>query len=210
MKEKDIWKRYERKIREREYKRKERYKIKKERDKEEREKWEQRKRYSLFSSFFLSLSFFLLSSSFFFLSFFFFFSDPHLRKFSIWKLNVGVCFGALVNSCFFLGSKVMLVLMKLVILVSKTSFANRNSRIISEFAETVALPFSKQKKVQHLLAVETLNQMIILVQEAQSLRKEESTESTATKPVENTQPITVQPETSNATVELKSQKQPQI
>jgi len=128
--------------------------------------------------------------------------NPHLRKFSIRKLNVGVC-SVLLSTLLLLGAAAQVSADE----VSDSGAQNEVSQTgIAESsvnsAETVASEHLHAKESSALaFATETPQS-----DDNPSLRSSEpekvegSTESTATKSVENTQPITVHPEISNAAV----------
>ncbi|MCY7040541.1 CshA/CshB family fibrillar adhesin-related protein [Streptococcus sanguinis] len=128
--------------------------------------------------------------------------NPHLRKFSIRKLNVGVC-SVLLSTLLLLGAAAQVSADE----ASDSGAQNEVSQTgISETsvnsAETVASEHLQAKESSALaFATETpQSDDNPSPRSSEPEKVEESTESTATKPVENTQPITVHPETSNATV----------
>ena len=128
--------------------------------------------------------------------------NPHLRKFSIRKLNVGVC-SVLLSTLLLLGAATQVSADETVSSgtqseVSQTGIAE--SSVNS--AETVASEHLHAKESSALpFATETLQSDDNPSPRSSEPEKvEESTESTATKSVEDTQPITVHPETSNAAV----------
>ena len=128
--------------------------------------------------------------------------NPHLRKFSIRKLNVGVC-SVLLSTLLLLGAAAQVSADE----VSDSGAQNEVSQTgIAESsvnsAETVASEHLHAKESSALpFATETpQSDDNPSPRSSEPEKVEESTESTATKPVENTQPITVHPETSNAAV----------
>ncbi|EGG40269.1 CshA family fibrillar surface protein C [Streptococcus sanguinis SK1087] len=128
--------------------------------------------------------------------------NPHLRKFSIRKLNVGVC-SVLLSTLLLLGAAAQVSADE----VSDSGAQNEVSQTgIAESsvnsAETVASEHLHAKESSALaFATETpQSDDNPSLRSSEPEKVEESTESTATKPVENTQPITVHPETSNAAV----------
>ncbi len=128
--------------------------------------------------------------------------NPHLRKFSIRKLNVGVC-SVLLSTLLLLGAAAQVSADE----ASDSGAQNDVSQTgIAESsvnsAETVASEHLHAKESSALaFATETLQSDDNPSPRSSEPEKvEESTESTATKSVEDTQPITVHPETSNAAV----------
>ena len=128
--------------------------------------------------------------------------NPHLRKFSIRKLNVGVC-SVLLSTLLLLGAAAQVSADE----ASDSGVQNDVSQTgIAESsvnsAETVASEHLHAKESSALaFATETLQSDDNPSPRSSEPEKvEESTESTATKSVEDTQPITVHPETSNAAV----------
>ena len=128
--------------------------------------------------------------------------NPHLRKFSIRKLNVGVC-SVLLSTLLLLGAAAQVSADE----ASDSGAQNEVSQTgIAESsvnsAETVASEHLHAKESSALpFATDTpQSDDNPSPRSSDSEKVEEPTESTATKPVENTQPITVQPETSNAAV----------
>ena len=128
--------------------------------------------------------------------------NPHLRKFSIRKLNVGVC-SVLLSTLLLLGAAAQVSADETVSSgtqseVSQTGIAE--SSVNS--AETVASEHLHAKESSALPFATDTSQSDDnpSPRSSDSEKVEEPTESTTTKPVENTQPITVQPETSNAAV----------
>ncbi|MCC3171612.1 CshA/CshB family fibrillar adhesin-related protein [Streptococcus sanguinis] len=128
--------------------------------------------------------------------------NPHLRKFSIRKLNVGVC-SVLLSTLLLLGAAAQVSADE----VSDSGAQNEVSQTgIAESsvnsAETVASEHLHAKESSALaFATETpQSDDNPSLRSSEPEKVEESTESTATKPVENTQPITVHPETSNAAI----------
>ncbi|QKQ44081.1 YSIRK-type signal peptide-containing protein [Streptococcus sanguinis] len=128
--------------------------------------------------------------------------NPHLRKFSIRKLNVGVC-SVLLSILLLLGAAAQVSADE----ASDSGAQNEVSQTgIAESsvnsAETVASEHLHAKESSALpFATDTpQSDDNPSPRSSDSEKVEEPTESTTTKPVENTQPITVQPETSNAAV----------
>ena len=128
--------------------------------------------------------------------------NPHLRKFSIRKLNVGVC-SVLLSTLLLLGAAAQVSADE----VSDSGAQNEVSQTgIAESsvnsAETVASEHIPAKESSALaFAAETpQSDDNPSPRSSESEKVEGSTESTATKSVENTQPITVHPEISNAAV----------
>ena len=128
--------------------------------------------------------------------------NPHLRKFSIRKLNVGVC-SVLLSTLLLLGAAAQVSADE----ASDSGAQNEVSQTgIAESsvnsAETVASEHLQAKESSALaFASETpRSDDNPSPRSSEPEKVEESTEPTATKPVENTQPITVHPETSNAAV----------
>ena len=128
--------------------------------------------------------------------------NPHLRKFSIRKLNVGVC-SVLLSTLLLLGAAAQVSADE----ASDSGTQNEVSQTgIAESsvnsAETVASEHLQAKESSALaFATETpRSDDNPSPRSSEPEKVEESTESTATKSVENTQPITVHSETSNAAV----------
>ncbi|EGD31945.1 CshA/CshB family fibrillar adhesin-related protein [Streptococcus sanguinis] len=128
--------------------------------------------------------------------------NPHLRKFSIRKLNVGVC-SVLLSTLLLLGAAAQVSADE----ASDSGAQNEVSQTgIAESsvnsAETVASEHLQAKESSALpFATDTpQSDDNPSPRSSDSEKVEEPTESTTTKPVENTQPITVQPETSNVAV----------
>ena len=128
--------------------------------------------------------------------------NPHLRKFSIRKLNVGVC-SVLLSTLLLLGAAAQVSADE----ASDSGAQNEVSQTgIAESsvnsAETVASEHLQAKESSALAFATEPSQSNDnpSPRSSESEKVEESTESTTTKPVENTQPITVHPEISNATV----------
>ena len=128
--------------------------------------------------------------------------NPHLRKFSIRKLNVGVC-SVLLSTLLLLGAAAQVSADE----ASDSGAQNEVSQTgIAESsvnsAETVASEHLHAKESSALPFATEPSQSDDnpSPRSSDSEKVEEPTESTTTKPVENTQPITVQPETSNAAV----------
>ena len=128
--------------------------------------------------------------------------NPHLRKFSIRKLNVGVC-SVLLSTLLLLGAAAQVSADE----ASDSGAQNEVSQTgIAESsvnsAETVASEHLHAKESSALpFATDTpRSDDNPSPRSSDSEKVEESTEPTTTKPVENTQPITVQSETSNAAV----------
>ncbi|ABN44330.1 CshA-like fibrillar surface protein C [Streptococcus sanguinis SK36] len=128
--------------------------------------------------------------------------NPHLRKFSIRKLNVGVC-SVLLSTLLLLGAAAQVSADE----ASDSGAQNEVSQTgIAESsvnsAETVASAHLQAKESSALAFASEPSQSDDnpSPRSSESEKVEESTESTTTKPVENTQPITVRPEISNATV----------
>ena len=128
--------------------------------------------------------------------------NPHLRKFSIRKLNVGVC-SVLLSTLLLLGAAAQVSADE----ASDSGAQNEVSQTgIAESsvnsAETVASEHLQAKESSALAFATEPSQSDDnpSPRSSESEKVEESTESTTTKPVENTQPITVHPEISNATV----------
>ncbi|MFS9218888.1 CshA/CshB family fibrillar adhesin-related protein [Streptococcus sanguinis] len=128
--------------------------------------------------------------------------NPHLRKFSIRKLNVGVC-SVLLSTLLLLGAAAQVSADE----ASDSGAQNEVSQTgIAESsvnsAETVASEHLHAKESSALAFATDTPQSDDnpSPRSSDSEKVEEPTESTTTKPVENTQPITVQPETSNAAV----------
>ncbi|WP_314831003.1 CshA/CshB family fibrillar adhesin-related protein [uncultured Streptococcus sp.] len=128
--------------------------------------------------------------------------NPHLRKFSIRKLNVGVC-SVLLSTLLLLGAAAQVSADE----ASDSGAPNEVSQTgIAESsvnsAETVASEHLQAKESSELaFASETpRSDDNPSPRSSEPEKVEESTESTATKSVENTQPITVHSETSNAAV----------
>ena len=147
--------------------------------------------------------------------------NPHLRKFSIRKLNVGVC-SVLLSTLLLLGAAAQVSADE----ASDSGVQNEVSQTgIAESsvnsAETVASEHIQAKESSALAFATEIPQSDDnpSPRSSESEKVGESTESTATKPVENTQPITVHPEINQSLFTqkyltrlswLKSQKQPQI
>ena len=128
--------------------------------------------------------------------------NPHLRKFSIRKLNVGVC-SVLLSTLLLLGAAAQVSADE----ASDSGAQNEVSQTgIAESsvnsAETVASEHLQAKESSALAFATEPSQSDDnpSPRSSESEKVEESTEPTTTKPVENTQPITVHPEISNATV----------
>ena len=128
--------------------------------------------------------------------------NPHLRKFSIRKLNVGVC-SVLLSTLLLLGAAAQVSADE----ASDSGAQNEVSQTgIAESsvnsAETVASEHLHAKESSALpFATDTpQSDDNPSPRSSDSEKVEEPTESTATKSVEDTQPITVHPETSNAAV----------
>ena len=128
--------------------------------------------------------------------------NPHLRKFSIRKLNVGVC-SVLLSTLLLLGAAAQVSADE----ASDSGAQNEVSQTgIAESsvnsAETVASEHLHAKESSALPFATEPSQSDDnpSPRSSDSEKVEEPTESTTTKPVENTQPITLQPETSNAAV----------
>ena len=128
--------------------------------------------------------------------------NPHLRKFSIRKLNVGVC-SVLLSTLLLLGAAAQVSADE----ASDSGAQNEVSQTgIAESsvnsAETVASEHLHAKESSALPFATEPSQSDDnpSPRSSDSEKVEESTESTATKSVEDTQPITVHPETSNAAV----------
>ena len=128
--------------------------------------------------------------------------NPHLRKFSIRKLNVGVC-SVLLSTLLLLGAAAQVSADE----ASDSGAQNEVSQTgIAESsvnsAETVASEHLQAKESSALaFATETpRSDDNPSPRSSEPEKVEGTTESTATKSVENTQPITVHPETSNAAV----------
>ena len=128
--------------------------------------------------------------------------NPHLRKFSIRKLNVGVC-SVLLSTLLLLGAAAQVSADE----ASDSGVQNEVSQTgIAESsvnsAETVASEHLQAKESSALaFATETpQSDDNPSPRSSEPEKVEGSTESTATKSVENTQPITVHPEISNAAV----------
>ena len=128
--------------------------------------------------------------------------NPHLRKFSIRKLNVGVC-SVLLSTLLLLGAAAQVSADE----ASDSGVQNEVSQTgIAESsvnsAETVASEHIQAKESSALaFATETPQSDDNPSPRSSEIEKVEgSTESTATKSVENTQPITVHSEISNADV----------
>ncbi|WP_270618621.1 CshA/CshB family fibrillar adhesin-related protein [Streptococcus sanguinis] len=126
--------------------------------------------------------------------------NPHLRKFSIRKLNVGVC-SVLLSTLLLLGAAAQVSADE----ASDSGVQNEVSQTgIAESsvnsAETVASEHIQAKESSALASATEIPQSDDnpSPRSSEPEKVEGSTESTATKSVENTQPITVQPETSNA------------
>jgi len=128
--------------------------------------------------------------------------NPHLRKFSIRKLNVGVC-SVLLSTLLLLGAAAQVSADE----ASDSGAQNEVSQTgIAESsvnsAETVASEHIQAKGSSALAFATEIPQSDDNPSPTSSEpeKVEGSTESTATKSVENTQPITVHPEISNAAV----------
>ncbi|EGC27444.1 Ig-like domain-containing protein [Streptococcus sanguinis] len=128
--------------------------------------------------------------------------NPHLRKFSIRKLNVGVC-SVLLSTLLLLGAAAQVSADE----ASDSGAQNEVSQTgIAESsvnsAETVASEHLQAKESSALAFATEPSQSDDnpSPRSSESEKVEESTEPTTTKPVENTQPITAHPEISNATV----------
>ena len=128
--------------------------------------------------------------------------NPHLRKFSIRKLNVGVC-SVLLSTLLLLGAAAQVSADE----ASDSGVQNEVSQTgIAESsvnsAETVASEHIQAKGSSALAFATEIPQSDDNPSPTSSEpeKVEGSTESTATKSVENTQPITVHPEISNAAV----------
>ncbi|MBZ2026149.1 YSIRK-type signal peptide-containing protein [Streptococcus sanguinis] len=128
--------------------------------------------------------------------------NPHLHKFSIRKLNVGVC-SVLLSTLLLLGAAAQVSADE----ASDSGVQNEVSQTgIAESsvnsAETVASEHIQAKESSALASATEIPQSDDnpSPRSSEPEKVEGSTESTATKSVENTQPITVQPETSNAAV----------
>ena len=128
--------------------------------------------------------------------------NPHLRKFSIRKLNVGVC-SVLLSTLLLLGAAAQVSADE----ASDSGAQNEVSQTgIAESsvnsAETVASEHLHAKESSALAFATEPSQSDDnpSPRSSESEKVEESTEPTTTKPVENTQPITAHPEISNATV----------
>ncbi|RSI01024.1 YSIRK-type signal peptide-containing protein [Streptococcus sanguinis] len=128
--------------------------------------------------------------------------NPHLRKFSIRKLNVGVC-SVLLSTLLLLGAAAQVSADE----ASDSGVQNEVSQTgIAESsvnsAETVASEHIQAKESSALASATEIPQSDDnpSPRSSEPEKVEGSTESTATKSVENTQPITVHPEISNATV----------
>ena len=128
--------------------------------------------------------------------------NPHLRKFSIRKLNVGVC-SVLLSTLLLLGAAAQVSADE----ASDSGAQNEVSQTgIAELsvnsAETVASEHIQAKESSALaFAAETpQSDDNPSPRSSEPEKVEGSTESTATKSVENTQPITVHPEISNVAV----------
>ena len=128
--------------------------------------------------------------------------NPHLRKFSIRKLNVGVC-SVLLSTLLLLGAAAQVSADE----ASDSGVQNEVSQTgIAESsvnsAETVASEHIQAKESSALASATEIPQSDDnpSPRSSEPEKVEGSTESTATKSVENTQPITVHPETSNAAV----------
>nr|WP_303766422.1 CshA/CshB family fibrillar adhesin-related protein [Abiotrophia defectiva] len=128
--------------------------------------------------------------------------NPHLRKFSIRKLNVGVC-SVLLSTLLLLGAAAQVSADE----ASDSGAQNEVSQTgiaesLVNSAETVASEHLHAKESSALpFATDTpRSDDNPSPRSSDSEKVEESTEPTTTKPVENTQPITVQSETSNAAV----------
>ena len=128
--------------------------------------------------------------------------NPHLRKFSIRKLNVGVC-SVLLSTLLLLGAAAQVSADE----ASDSGAQNEVSQTgIAESsvnsAETVASEHIQAKESSALASATEIPQSDDnpSPRSSEPEKVEGSTESTATKSVENTQPITVHPEISNAAV----------
>ena len=128
--------------------------------------------------------------------------NPHLRKFSIRKLNVGVC-SVLLSTLLLLGAAAQVSADE----ASDSGVQNEVSQTgIAESsvnsAETVASEHIQAKESSALASATEIPQSDDnpSPRSSEPEKVEGSTESTATKSVENTQPITVHPEISNAAV----------
>ena len=128
--------------------------------------------------------------------------NPHLRKFSIRKLNVGVC-SVLLSTLLLLGAVAQVSADE----ASDSGVQNEVSQTgIAESsvnsAETVASEHIQAKESSALAFATEIPQSDDnpSPRSSETEKVEGSTESTATKSVENTQPITVHPEISNAAV----------
>ena len=128
--------------------------------------------------------------------------NPHLRKFSIRKLNVGVC-SVLLSTLLLLGAAAQVSADE----ASDSGAQNEVSQTgVAESsvnsAETVASEHLQAKGSSALAFATEIPQSDDnpSPRSSEPEKVEGSTESTATKSVENTQPITVHPETSNAAV----------
>ena len=128
--------------------------------------------------------------------------NPHLRKFSIRKLNVGVC-SVLLSTLLLLGAAAQVSADE----ASDSGVQNEVSQTgIAESsvnsAETVASEHLQAKGSSALAFATEIPQSDDnpSPRSSETEKVEGSTESTATKSVENTQPITVHPEISNAAV----------
>ena len=126
--------------------------------------------------------------------------NPHLRKFSIRKLNVGVC-SVLLSTLLLLGAAAQVSADE----ASDSGVQNEVSQTgIAESsvnsAETVASEHLQAKGSSALAFATEIPQSDdnTSPRSSETEKVEGSTESTATKSVENTQPITVHPEISNA------------
>ena len=128
--------------------------------------------------------------------------NPHLRKFSIRKLNVGVC-SVLLSTLLLLGAATQ-------VSADEASVSGTQNEITqTDIAEPPVIS-AEAEASEHLQNTESTASASV-TENPQSddnlaltrLESEKVEESTATKPVENTQPITVQPETSNAAVEAE-------
>ena len=128
--------------------------------------------------------------------------NPHLRKFSIRKLNVGVC-SVLLSTLLLLGAAAQ-------VSADETSDSGAQNEVSQTGIAESSVYSVETVASEHLQAKES-SALAFATEPSQSddnpsprssepEKVEESTESTATKPIENTQPITVHPETSNATV----------
>ncbi|WP_032906487.1 CshA/CshB family fibrillar adhesin-related protein [Streptococcus sanguinis] len=126
--------------------------------------------------------------------------NPHLRKFSIRKLNVGVC-SVLLSTLLLLGAAAQ-------VSADEASVSGTQNEITqTDIAEPPVIS-AEAEASEHLQNTESTASASVTEnpqsddnpspRSSESEKVEESTESTATKPVENTQPITVQTETSNA------------